>query len=178
MGSKPLLYPQPAVLIGANVNDKPTWTAISFCGMGNYSPTVLTISLGKGHYINEGIKQNKTFSVNVPSVELLKKFDYCGSHSGKKTDKSKVFEAMYGDLKTAPMASECPISMECKLIQTIELTKDEMFIGEVVQTYISENVMSDNLPDILKIKPIVFNDNAYWGIGTKLGKAWDIGRTL
>jgi len=28
--------------------------------------------------------------------------DYCGIKSGKKVDKSKIFELFYGELKTAP----------------------------------------------------------------------------
>jgi flavin reductase (DIM6/NTAB) family NADH-FMN oxidoreductase RutF len=180
VGSKPYIYPQPVVIIGANVNGKPTYTPISFIGIGNYTPTIVSIGLGKAHYINHGIKENKTFSVNIPSGSMLKELDYTGSVSGAKEDKSWAFAWYYGELKTAPLISKAPVNLECKLIQTIDLPKNEMFLGEVVEVYVNEEVMTDNIPDILKIKPILFSlpDNGYWGVGVKLGKAWDIGRNI
>jgi flavin reductase (DIM6/NTAB) family NADH-FMN oxidoreductase RutF len=39
-----------------------------------------------------GIRENQTFSVNIPSVDIVKETDYCGLVSGKNQDKSQVFE--------------------------------------------------------------------------------------
>jgi len=33
--------------------------------------------------------------------------DWCGLHSGKRTDKSKVFETFAGELENAPMIKAC-----------------------------------------------------------------------
>jgi len=40
--------------------------------------------MGKIHYTNSGLRENGTFSVNIPSVELVKQTDYRGlvSQSG------------------------------------------------------------------------------------------------
>ena len=52
-------------------------------------------------------------------MDLLEKNDYCGLVSGEKTDKSHVFDVFYGSLKTAPMIKECPVNLECQLIQML-----------------------------------------------------------
>ncbi|MFC1921177.1 hypothetical protein ACFLYQ_05585, partial [Chloroflexota bacterium] len=59
----------------------------------------------------KGIKQNMTFSVNVPSADLVKETDYCGIESGSKADKVAVckFDVFYGKLETAPMVEQCPV---------------------------------------------------------------------
>jgi flavin reductase (DIM6/NTAB) family NADH-FMN oxidoreductase RutF len=44
---------------------------------------MIGMSLGKTHYTNPGIHENKTFSVSVPGMDLLEKVDYCGLVSGK-----------------------------------------------------------------------------------------------
>lgn len=63
----------------------------------------ISVSLDKHHYTNSGIRDNRTFSVNLPSVNLVKETDYIGMNSGKVIDKSTMFEIFYGQLKTAPM---------------------------------------------------------------------------
>jgi len=73
----------------------------------------------------------------------LEKVDYCGLMSGKRVDKSEIFEVFYGDLETAPMIVGCPICMECRLIQTIELPTHYLFVGEIIASYADENYLSD-----------------------------------
>ncbi len=140
---------------------------------------MIEITLGKRHYTNTGIKENGTFSVNIPSEEMVTVTDYCGIVSGKDIDKSPLFETFYGRLKTAPMIRECPINLECKLVQTLEFSgMNEIFIGEIVEAYAEEKYLTNGLPDIKKVKPIIFSmhDNNYWKIGEHLGRAWSIGK--
>jgi len=179
IGPKTFLYPMPATLVGANVGGKPNYLTIAYCGIVQHSPAMIEITLGKRHYTNTGIKENSTFSVNIPSEEMVTVTDYCGIVSGKEIDKSLLFKTFYGKLKTAPMIKECPINLECKLVQTLEFSGiDEIFIGEIVEAYAEEKYLTNGLPDIKKVKPIVFSmhDNNYWKIGEHLGRAWSIGK--
>jgi len=52
---------------------------------------MLALAINKKHYAPEGIRETRTFSVNIPSVDLLTETDYCGIVSGRNVDKSKVF---------------------------------------------------------------------------------------
>nr|MDO8082100.1 flavin reductase family protein [Candidatus Freyarchaeota archaeon] len=178
IGAKNYLYPMPATLVGANVGGKPNYLTVAFCGIANLNPPVISVSLNKTHYTNPGIKENKTFSVNIPSAEMVKITDYCGLVSGSKVDKSKLFETFYGKLKTAPMIKECPLNLECKLVQTLEFSVDEVFMGEIVAAYSEERYLTNGLPDIKKINPMVFSmhDNNYWKVGELVGRAWNIGK--
>jgi len=168
----------PTTLVGANVDGKPNYITIAHVGIMDLG----SVSLGmhKMHYTNAGIKENETFSVNIPSVEMIKETDYCGLVSGKKADKASVFENFYGKLKTAPMIKECPINMECKLIRTVDFPQHDIFIGEVVETYCDEECLADGIVDFAKIQPILFvmNDKSYWKLGERFAKAWDIGKEL
>lgn len=99
--------------------------------------------------------------------------------SGTSVDKSILFEPFYGTLKTAPMIKECPLNLECKLVQTLDYGGSaEIFIGEIVEAYSEEQYLTNGLPDITKIKPIVFSmhDNTYWKIGEHLAPAFKIGK--
>lgn len=181
IGGKTFLYPMPTTLVGANVNEKPNYLAVAYCGIVQNSPAMIAIALRESRFTNAGIKENNTFSVNIPSAEMIIVTDYCGLASGSKVDKSKLFNTFYGELKTAPMIEECPLNMECKLIQTLDYGgTHDIFIGEIVETYTTEQYLSNGLPDIKKINPILLSiyDRNYWKVGEHLGKAWKIGEEL
>jgi flavin reductase (DIM6/NTAB) family NADH-FMN oxidoreductase RutF len=174
-------YPMPCSIVGADVNGKPNFLAVAWFTMCNPKPAYIAVSLGKSHYTNPGIKANGTFSVNIPSAGVAEKADYCGIVSGKNADKSAVFDVFYGKLKTAPMAKECPFNIECKLIQTVDLPAEELFIGEIVAAYCEETCLTDGTPDLAKIDPFLLVSSAgkrYMKLGPDIGGAWEIGKKL
>jgi flavin reductase (DIM6/NTAB) family NADH-FMN oxidoreductase RutF len=104
--------------------------------------------------------------------------DYCGIVSGKKNDKSEIFDLFYGELKTAPMIRDCPLNMECTLVEIVESSMNEIFIGEILGIYTEERFMTDGKSDFKKIKPLILSqpDTSYWRLGEPLAKAWSVGK--
>jgi flavin reductase (DIM6/NTAB) family NADH-FMN oxidoreductase RutF len=178
LGAGPYLYPMPVTLVGADVSGKPTYTAVAYCGMLNSQPPVIAVSLHHSHYVNGGIREHSTFSVNMPSSDMVEATDYCGLHSGYQVDKSSLFQTFYGQLGTAPLIRECPMSLECKLVQTIEFGDDQVFIGEIVGAYSEERYMTDGLPDLGKMGLMVFSsrERNYYRVGDLLGKSFSVGK--
>ncbi len=176
LGAKNCLYPLPTILVGALINCKPNYITIAHVGIAE--PSAVSLGMNKVHYTNQGIKTNKTFSVNIPSIAMIKETDYCGLVSGKDENKSDMFKTFYGQLKTAPMIEECSINMECELVQTVDFPNHDLFIGKVVSTHCDESVLTNGVIDLGKMQPILFemNDRNYWSIGKKLAKAWSIGK--
>jgi flavin reductase (DIM6/NTAB) family NADH-FMN oxidoreductase RutF len=173
------VYPMPMVLVGALVDGKPNFMAAAWVNRVNYKPAQMMIALGP-HYTNAGIDANRSFSINIPDVALLEKTDYCGIVSGKKVDKSKLFDVFYGSLPGAPLIRECPLSMALSLNQAVKLDFDTLYIGDVVEVYTEERYLTDGKPDVQKINPFTLTmpDNRYWGVGKVVGKAWSDGKKL
>ena len=181
IGADVFLYPMPVTLVGATVDGKPNYLAVAFCGIMNPNPPMIYVALNKAHYTNDGIKENRTFSVNIPSADMAVVTDHCGMVSGKSEDKSRLFHTFYGRLETAPMITECPVNMECSLVQTLDFGGiDEVFIGQIIQTYSGEEFLKDGIPDMSRVRPMAFtmHDNNYWSLGENLGRAWSIGKEL
>lgn len=179
MGAKPFLLPMTTVLAGATREGKANYMPVSFCGIIQQSPPMIAISVGPAHYTNKAIKDSQGFSVNIPPSELVKITDYCGLVSGVNHDKSELFTNFYGKLENIPMIKECHVNLECKLINSIDLGgSHELFLGEILESYVDEDCITNNLPDIKKIDPIVYSvgSNEYWKIGENIGKAWDAGK--
>ncbi|MFH1676471.1 MAG: flavin reductase family protein [bacterium] len=178
LGARHFLYPQPAVLAGANVNGKPNYLTIAWSGIMQASPALIYVSIRKQRYTLPGIEENKSFSVNVPSAEQVVQVDYCGIRSGHKIDKSEIFTTFYGKLENAPMIEECPINMECRLVKTIDFEGTHMIcVGEIVATYADEKYLTNGEPDVSKVNPLIFTtDGKYWAFGEEVGKAFEIGK--
>ncbi len=178
LGAKVASYPMPVVLVGANVKGKANFLAVAWFMAAGISPPKVAITLSKTHYTNQGIKDNKTFSINMPSEDMMSATDYCGIVSGLKTDKSGVFDVFYGKLKTAPMITECPVNLECSLDKVIDNGSHEMFIGDIVSTFTEEKYLTAGAVDPKKVKPLMLslNDRIYYGLGAQKEKAWEAGK--
>ncbi|MEJ2154954.1 MAG: flavin reductase family protein [Desulfobacteraceae bacterium] len=175
------LYPMPTTLVGATVNGNPNFLTVAHVGILNHgTPQYLSIGLGKVHYTNAGIKENRTFSIGLPPEELMVEIDYCGIKSGKNVDKSTLFDIFYGELKTAPMVSQCPVNMELKLHDVLDFEKHDIFIGELIQTYADEAVLKEGKIDIAKVRPLLFDMASiqYWSLGAPVGRCWNAGKAL
>ena len=130
---KNLIYPYLPMIVGVNVDGKPNYITIGLIGWLCYD--VMSISVGHEQYSKGGLLENGTFSINQPTAKLVRQLDYCGIASGRKTNKAELFETFYGELETAPMIGECPINLECRVVQTLHRKIHTVFLGEVAAVH-------------------------------------------
>ena len=146
------VYPMPMTIVGAVVDGIPNFLAAAWVTRVNFKPPMIMVALGD-HHTNRGIAAHGAFSVNIPDVALLEKTDYVGIVSGRKVDKSTLFGVFYGSLPGAPLVRECPLVMACRLVQTVKLSADTLYIGDIVEAYSEERFLTDGKPDVKKSTP-------------------------
>jgi flavin reductase (DIM6/NTAB) family NADH-FMN oxidoreductase RutF len=182
LGAVNALYPSLTTIVGAVVEDKPTFLAIAHVGIMNHGhPQYLSFGIAKAHYTNQGIYKYEQFSVNIPGEDLVEKTDYVGLVSGRSHDKSRVFEVHYGQLPYAPLIAECPVSMECRLARVVDFETHDVFIGEVVATHAAPAVLNESGKiDISRVRPLLFDMHSvhYWKLGEPLAQCWNVGKKL
>lgn len=178
LGPQALLFPMPAVLVGATVGEKPNFMTAAWCGIAASKPPAVSVGLQKVRHTLKGIVEQGTFSINVPSASLARQVDFCGIYSGARRDKSELFHVFYGALKTAPLIRECPVGLECKVIQSLDLKSHELVIGEIIETYVSEDCVTDGKPDPEKIDPLIYTTGVmqYRRLGEVVGQAFNMGK--
>ncbi|MFX1591310.1 MAG: flavin reductase family protein [Promethearchaeota archaeon] len=169
-----LLSPLPVILVGANVRGKPNYMVIGYSCPFDFGKYIF-FSLSKKRYTTIGIHENNTFSVNIPSENLMEKTHICGSRSGRDIDKGKLFDTYYGELKTAPMIRECPINIECEIHEILDYDRNEGIIGRVVKSYVNHQYTIEEDGEInldwRKIHPIIWatgGDFNYYKLGERL----------
>ena len=132
IGAQLALYPAPVIVVGAIVNDKPTWTLVAHAGTMAHSH--LMVSLVHAHYINQEIIESKKLSVNIVVEAWLKEADRMGVISGNKEDKSESFAYTIGE-NGALLIDDAKVSIECEVDGNYELENFDNFVCKIVATY-------------------------------------------
>ncbi len=180
IGDQTCVLPMATTILGSHFQGRLNFMTLGWLTRVNFKPPMLGVAVNQGHASHAAIVETGEFSVNFPSVDMVEVTDYVGLVSGKRVDKSKLFEIFYGELKGAPMISECPLTIECKLSKTVELPTNSFFIGEIVGSYCEEQFLTNGAPDIKKVKPFLLTmpDNRYWSVGDSIGRAWSDGKSM
>lgn len=181
LGPLSLVYPIPIVLVGVDVDGQANVTTVGDCSVMGLKPPLVAISLAETHHSTRGMRTNHAFSINTPSTELLDRTDYCGMVSGRDVDKSSLFDITRGELGV-PLISECPVNLECRILDEVAVEHRVLFVAEVVQAHIDEDLVEVEagcvrLPEMAKLDPIIYAlDNRYYRIGGPIGIGYQEGR--
>lgn len=169
IGAQLALYPSPVIVVGAMVQDKPTWTLVAHAGTMAHSH--LMISLVHAHYINQGILEHKKLSVNVVDASWLKEADRMGVISGNTQDKSTSFAYTMTDNGT-PLIDCAKISIECEMDGNYELEGFDNFVCKILATYVDDSILNEKGKiDYHTFKPVLFEfpTYEYFVTGDKVG---------
>ncbi len=142
-----VLNPVPVVLITSkNSEGKENVFTVAWTGTICTKPPMLSISIRPERLSYDYIKESMEFTVNLPTVELTKKVDYCGVRSGRTVDKIKEMEftMIQGEKVGASYIQECPINIECRVKNIIPLGTHDLFLAEVLTSHIDENLLDEN----------------------------------
>ncbi|MBN1151814.1 MAG: flavin reductase family protein [Dehalococcoidia bacterium] len=181
-GAQNWLLPLPALLIGAMVNGKPNFMTAAWASIANAEPPMLCVAIRRSRYTRKGIQQDGELSVNVATASQARQVDFCGIESGAKTDKAARcgFTVFYGTLPNAPLIQECPLNLECKVSQIVELPTHSLIIAQIAQSHVAEHCLTGGKLDAMKLDPIIYltSPHKYARLGDIVGDAFSAGMTL
>jgi len=182
LGSKTIAFPTPTWVVGTYDHEgKPNVMTAAWGGICCSRPPCVYVSLRKATYTYGNIMERKAFTINILSEKHVKEADFFGISSGKDTDKfsESSLTPVKSILVDAPYIEECPLVLECKVLQIIEIGLHTLFIGEIMDVKANLSTLTeDGFPDIKKVKPIIYEpgNRRYYRIGSSLGQAFSIGK--
>ena len=177
VGKKPLIYPQPVLMIGTyDENGNPDIMNAAWGGVGDDSQVFLCLSAN--HKTTENILKNRCFTVSMGVEGYEKECDYLGIVSGNDIPDKVARSGLHvhrSELVNAPVIDELPLCLECELI-SFEEEHCHLF-GEIRGTSADEKILTDGKVDISKFRPLLFDldGQGYYGIGEKQAEAFKIG---
>lgn len=172
--TSPRLFPLPVVLVTtARAGEKPNIITISWIGVCCSEPPIIGVAVRKNRHSYRILKESNEFVVNIPDENLLWATDKCGTISGKDADKFELcgLTAEKCEKVSVPAIAECPVHLECKIVNSMELGSHGLFLGEVKRVAVRENLVDKNRDiDLTKMKVISYSpaDHYYWSLGKRL----------
>lgn len=165
------LAPIPAVMVSCGSMEEANITTIAWTGVLNSEPPLVYVSIRPSRYSYEIIKQTKEFVINIPDGNLVWETDFCGTKSGKDTDKFEMAKLTKEPSKIVkvPCIKECPINLECKLKEIKPLGSHHMFIGEVVCVNAKEDIIENGKVNLAKANLITYLGSEYYVADKKVG---------
>lgn len=144
---KSCLQPAPKVLVSCRDKDgRNNALAVAYCGNCSYAPPMVMVGIVPSRFSYHMIKETGCLVVNLVSENQKEMFDYLGSHSGKVEDKlSKLgISITDGDKVNAPLLTDCPVNIECKVVDSIVTGSHEMFIGKIEAVHADSDLLNKN----------------------------------
>jgi flavin reductase (DIM6/NTAB) family NADH-FMN oxidoreductase RutF len=168
------VIPAPVVLVtcrdGAGNDNIIT---LAWVGVVNSAPPMVAVAIRPSRHSHPVVAASGEFGVNIPRRDQLALADHCGVVSGRNEDKFQAtgFTRLPGTVIKAPLIAECPINIECTVVEQLHLGTHDLFIGEVVAVRVSEDCMRGDAIDVGKVAPVAFAPEAhqYWSLGELLG---------
>lgn len=169
-----MLYPVPAVMVSCKrEGEKANIITIAWTGTINSTPAMVSISVRPERYSHGIIKDTKEFLINLTTEKLVYAADYCGVKSGKNIDKFKEMKLTpyESQMIKAPGILESPVNIECKVKEIIPLGSHDLFLAEVVNVNVTEELMQENGKfELNKSGLVMYSHGEYFSMGESLGK--------
>jgi flavin reductase (DIM6/NTAB) family NADH-FMN oxidoreductase RutF len=111
--------------------------------------------------------------VNVPSAAQARAVDWCGVVSGRDADKfSGTGLTPVPALKVgSPIVLECPLNIECRVQQSLELGSHTMFVAEVAAVQVSADLVDGKgRLRLEKCGLLAFAHGEYFVLGRCIGR--------
>ncbi|MDA8441972.1 MAG: flavin reductase family protein [Peptococcaceae bacterium] len=166
------LFPVPNVLVSSQLGDKANVLTIAWTGIMNSVPPIVYVSINPSRFSHKLVQESGEYVINIPSADLARAVDYCGVVSGRDIDKFQAtgLTPVAATQVKAPLIAECPVNIECRVRQTIELGSHDVFVADVLAVNYSETVLDTaGRPDLAKLNPYGYCLNEYRALGEKLG---------
>ena len=179
-----LLCPTPVVLVSCADPEqpgKPDMVTVAWAGTVNSEPPMVSVSLRKDRFSHGLVTASGEFVVNLVDEKMARALDFCGVRSGRDTDKAKETGLSYmpaDGLQAAPAVSEAPLSLCCKVRQTLELGSHDMFIGEIVSVMVRADLLdAEGKLHMEKAGLIAYSHGLYQKLGDVIGFfGWSVAR--
>lgn len=140
------LQPMAKVLVSCRGKDgKNNALAVGYCGNCSYAPPMVMIGIVPTRHSYKMVKETGCFVVNLVTKEQKEMFDYLGSHSGRDEDKFEKLNigVEEGVKVNAPLLKDCPVNIECKVVDSIVTGSHEMFVGKIEYVHTDKNSVDE-----------------------------------
>ncbi|MHA1269959.1 MAG: flavin reductase family protein [Candidatus Helarchaeota archaeon] len=149
-----IIYPRHVVLVVSHsiLDNKPNAMAVAWSSFVSMKPPIFSICIAPKRYTWELIEKSGQFTINVPTMDIVKEVLYFGRVSGRDEDKfdNVNLTLSKGQIVNTPIINECVGFFECKLIKKIKIGDHFVVFGQVLKSYAKNESLNENWYDLNK----------------------------
>ena len=141
---KSCLQPVPKVLVSCRgLDGENNVLAVGYCGNCSYEPPMVMVGIVPTRYSYKMIKESGCFVVNLVDISYKETFDYMGSQSKRYGDKLAAMKVKLQDGKkvNAPFLPDCPVNIECTIVDSLVTGSHEMFAGKIEYVHADSTII-------------------------------------
>lgn len=148
-GKKPAAFgsalnPKPPLIVSCRGKDgRNNALVVVYACNCSYDPPMVMVGVVPSRYSYGLIKDTGVFVANIAPESMRKAFDYLGCHSGRDEDKLAKLGLRLGEgvKVAAPILLDCPVSIECTVVDSIRTGSHEMFVGKIEYVHADEGLV-------------------------------------
>lgn len=171
----PMLPPVPAVFVTANgAPGDPDEISVLWSFVLNGDPPQVGVSAGAEHVVGALIERHGEFVLNVPTADLVERFDTVDMSSSRVADKFELAGLTRGRAVSmdVPTVEEAAIHLECRVLDQLALPPARtVFVAEVIATTVLEGTVDEAGRLIVPNVP-------FFGMTAGSGEHWTMGRRV
>ena len=138
------LMPKPKVIVSCRGKDgRNNALVVAYCCNCSYAPPMVMVGIVPSRFSYELIKEGGCFVVNLPVKGFEKEYEVIGSKSGRDMDKFRELGLRFadGDKVDAPVLLDCPVNIECTIVDSVKTGSHEMFVGKIETVHSDEEYL-------------------------------------
>ncbi len=147
VSARSIIQPRPQLLVSCRGKDgTDNALVVVYAGNCSYDPPMVMIGIVPTRYSCDLVKESGCFVVNLVSPAQKEMYDYLGSHSGRDENKLAAIGAKTanGLRVNAPILTDCPINIECTVVDSIRTGSHETFIGKIEYVHADAEIVKED----------------------------------
>ncbi len=141
-----LLAPVPPVMVTCGSGETANIITVAWTGLINTHPPRVSIAIRPSRHSYALIRESGEFVINLTPASLVREADFCGIYTGAKVNKFKRtgLHPEPAQAVACPLIAECPLSLECRVLEVLPQGTHDLFLAEVVAVDVDERIVDEN----------------------------------
>ena len=118
---------------------------VGFTANVSLEPPMIMVGIVPSRFSHHMVKENGCFVINLTGKGYEKEYAYLGSKSGQDEDKFAAMNIQWRNTEkvNAPILTDCPVSIECSVVESTMPGTHELFIGKVEAGHVDEEYLDE-----------------------------------
>lgn len=141
------LSPAPALIVSCrDKSGRNNAIVVGFAANVSLNPAMVMVGIQTHHFSYGIIKEQGEFIINFAAKGNEDLYMYMGTKSGKNEDKFAAMNVAWenGKVVDAPILTDCPVSMECKIVSSVKPGTHELFFATVEAIHCDKEYLDEN----------------------------------